>query len=143
MLNLAKKSPGGAVFSNVGATPGNPNKAAIDAIFTNHGQPLGFDLGLASYPNNGVQIRVSSQFESASGADDTELLDMTPGSAGGFGDAALLAGQTYTDSTYGISVSVPSVSATLATVHVSSASLTATSTALASSVNPAAVARGS
>jgi hypothetical protein len=102
-------------------------------------QPLGFDLGLAGYPNNGVQIRVSSQFESTSGADDTELLDMTPGSGGGFGDAALLAGQTYTDSTYGITVSVPSVSATLATIQVSSASLTATSTALTSSVNPAAV----
>jgi hypothetical protein len=24
--------------------PGNPSKAAIDAVFTNNGQPLGFDL---------------------------------------------------------------------------------------------------
>jgi hypothetical protein len=100
-------------------------------------QPLGFDVGVANYPNNGVQIRVASPFESSAGNDDTELLDMTPGSSGGFGDAALLAGQSYTDSTYGITISVPSVSATLATVQVSSAGLVATSTALTTSVNPA------
>ena len=35
---------GGYVFNNVGATPGNPNAAAIDAIFTDEGQPLGLDL---------------------------------------------------------------------------------------------------
>jgi Bacterial Ig-like domain (group 3) len=101
-------------------------------------QPLGFDIGLSSKPNNGVQIRVSAPFQNASGYDDTELLDMTPGSAGGFGDATLVAGKSYTDSTYGITISVPSVSATLATVQVSSAALAATSTALTSSANPAA-----
>jgi len=101
-------------------------------------QPLGFDGGLASYPNNGVQIRVSSPFANSSGYDDTELLDMTPGSTGGFGDAALLAGRSYTDSTYGITISVPTVSATLATVQVSSAALASTSTSLATSINPAA-----
>jgi hypothetical protein len=41
---------GGSVFNNVGATPGNANAAAIDAIFTDGGQPLaldrtGLDLG--------------------------------------------------------------------------------------------------
>jgi len=101
-------------------------------------QPLGFDIGLSSKPNNGVQIRVSAPFQNASGYDDTELLDMTPGSTGGFGDATLVAGQSYTDSTYGITISVPSVSATLATVQVSSAALAATSTAVTSSLNPAA-----
>jgi len=101
-------------------------------------QPLGFDGGLASYPNNGVQIRVSAPFANASGYDDTELLDMTPGSTGGFGDAALLVGRSYTDSTYGITISVPTVSATLASVQVSSAALAATSTALSTSINPAA-----
>ncbi len=99
-------------------------------------QPLGFDIGLASKPNNGVQIRVSAPFQNASGYDDTELLDMTPGSGGGFGDATLLAGHSYTDSTYGITISVPTVSATLATVQVSSTALAATSTALTSSSNP-------
>ena len=101
-------------------------------------QPLGFDGGIASYPNNGVQIRVAAPFQNSSGYDDTQLLDMTPGSSGGFGDAALLAGRSYTDSTYGITISVPTVSATLATVQVSSASLAATSTALSTSINPAA-----
>ena len=99
-------------------------------------QPLGFDVGLSTKPNNGVQIRVSTPFQNTAGYDDTELLDMTPGSAGGFGDAALLAGQSYTDSTYGITISVPSVSATLATVQVSSTALAATSTTLTSSANP-------
>src|SRR5437660_8612584 len=63
-------------------------------------QPLGFDAGLASYPHNGVQVRVSSPFQNSSGYDDTELLDMTPGSTGGFGDATLLAGLSYTDGAY-------------------------------------------
>jgi hypothetical protein len=100
-------------------------------------QPLGFDVNLANYPNNGVEVRLSSPFEASSGTDNTELLDMTPGSAGGFGDATLLAGRSYTDSTYGITISVLSAYATAATVEVSSPSLTATSTALASSLNPA------
>ena len=34
----------GYVFNDVGATPGNPNAAVIDAIFTDDGQPLGIDL---------------------------------------------------------------------------------------------------
>jgi hypothetical protein len=37
-------SGSGYVFNDVGATSGNPNAAAIDAIFTNNGQPLGLDL---------------------------------------------------------------------------------------------------
>jgi hypothetical protein len=35
---------GGTVYNNVGAVPGNPNAAAIDAVFTELGQPLAFDL---------------------------------------------------------------------------------------------------
>ncbi len=34
----------GVVFNNVGAVPGNANAAAIDAVFTELGQPLAFDL---------------------------------------------------------------------------------------------------
>ena len=101
-------------------------------------QPLGFDAGLASYPNNGVQIRVSSPFQNTAGYDDTELLDMTPGSTGGFGNATLVAGQSFTDSNYKITISVPTVSPTLATVQISSGVLAATSTTLTTSLNPAA-----
>src|SRR5262249_20211341 len=67
----------------------------------------------------------------------TVILEMTPGSGGGFGDATLLAGSTYTDSAYNVSISVSSVSSTLATVRVSSASVSATSTSVSSSINPA------
>jgi hypothetical protein len=45
MISFAKGNPGGAVYINTRATPGNPNTAAIDAIFTEMGQPLAFDLG--------------------------------------------------------------------------------------------------
>ena len=47
-------------------------------------RPLGFDAGLSSFPNNGVQMRVASPFESiCSGcSDDTELLDATPAHLG-------------------------------------------------------------
>jgi hypothetical protein len=42
---LASKGlPGGAVYNNTGATPNNPNTAAIDAIFTDGGSSLAFDL---------------------------------------------------------------------------------------------------
>lgn len=35
---------GGVVFNNAGATPGNPNAAAIDAIFTQQSAPLALDV---------------------------------------------------------------------------------------------------
>jgi hypothetical protein len=44
LITFGKGSPGGNVFNNVGATPNDPNAAAIDAIFTNNGMPLLFDL---------------------------------------------------------------------------------------------------
>ena len=40
MIRLGSGPLGGSVFNNVGATPGNPNAAAIDAIFTDNGQPF-------------------------------------------------------------------------------------------------------
>jgi Gametolysin peptidase M11 len=86
-------------------------------------QPIGFDSPLSSLPNLGAQIRVGGpSFDypcSNCGGDDTELLDMTPGTGGGFDDAALLAGQTYTDSTYGISVHVISATNSALTLSVS------------------------
>ncbi|HXX86593.1 MAG TPA: Ig-like domain repeat protein, partial [Casimicrobiaceae bacterium] len=105
-------------------------------------QPIGFDSGLAFYPNNGAQIRVASPFDypcSGCGGDDTELLDMTPGSSGGFYDATLVAGQTYTDSSYGVNVTVNSATASALTVTVAMSGGTATTTTLASSVNPSVV----
>src|SRR5208282_6150579 len=74
-------------------------------------QPIGFDSALSAYPNNGAIIHVSSPFDypcTNCGGDDTEILDLTPSNGENFYDAALLVGQNYTDSTYGISVTVNS-----------------------------------
>jgi Bacterial Ig-like domain (group 3) len=110
-------------------------------------QPVGsFDggaNGIGSYPNLGAQIRVASPFESSFGQDDTELLDMTPGSAGGFGDAALLAtALPYVDNAYGVTISVlsatPGPSGVL-TVSVAMGGKTSTTTTLSSSLNPSTV----
>ncbi|MEP6609799.1 MAG: Ig-like domain repeat protein, partial [Burkholderiaceae bacterium] len=104
-------------------------------------QPIGFDSGMASYPNNGAQIRVATPFQfpcTSCGGDDTQILDMTLGTPGNFGDAALLVGQTYTDSTYGISVNVVSATASALTLFVSVGG-SGTSTSVASSANPSTV----
>ncbi len=60
---------------------------------------------------------------------------MTPGT-GSFTDAALLAGQSYTDSTYGITITVGSASPTALNVTVAMGAGSPTTTTLASSVNP-------
>ena len=101
-------------------------------------QPIGFDGGMSSYPNNGAQIRVASPFESICGGcgDDTEILDATPGTPNSFGDAALTVGQSFTDPLSNITVSVLSASPTALSVQVSAAGITATTTALSSSLNP-------
>src|SRR5262249_19048219 len=79
---------------------------------------------------SGVQFRVASPFESSSGSDDTEIFNT------GASVAGLPVGSTYTDSTYGISVTVMSATPTGASVQVTSASLASSSTAVTSSLNP-------
>lgn len=121
--------------------------AANRTYWIEYRQPVGFDSGIAS--SNGAQIRVSGRFPdvfefpcTSCGGDDTELLDMTLGTPGVFTDAALLLGQSYTDSQYGITVHVTNVvtgpSGSL-TFSVSMGGPTATTTTLANSVNGAAV----
>jgi hypothetical protein len=95
-----------------------PTGSSKRTYWLEYRQPLGFDAPLASYPNNGAQIRVSSPFEWSSGSDDTEIVDTTPGSAGGFGDSALVVGQSYLDSTYGINVIVLGSTPTSLTISV-------------------------
>ena len=106
-------------------------------------QPLGFDAGLASYPNNGVQLRVALPFETTcSGCNiDTQFLDLTPATSSKY-DGALVVGKTFKDPQYGTTISVLSASATGVSVQVSSTgatppSLVTTTTALSSSLNPA------
>jgi hypothetical protein len=112
--------------------------AANRTYWLEYRQPIGFDSGMSSYPNNGAQIRVSSPFEGiCSGCgDDTELLDMTPGTANNFVDGALVVGQTYVDSNYGTTISVLTANASALTVQVTAPGGTSTTTTLASSLNP-------
>ncbi len=116
--------------------------AANRTYWLEYRQPIGFDAALSNYPNNGAQIRVASPFETLcpgcdSWSNDTELLDMTPGTAS-FTDAALVVGQTFTDSVYGISIAVLGATGTALTVRVSTPSaIVSTTTSLASSLNPA------
>ena len=91
-------------------------------------QPIGFDAELASYPNNGAQVRVSSPFETMCGgcdnySDDTQMLDMTPATSS-FTDATLVVGKTFTDSSYGLNVTVTSATASALTIQVSSGGAT-------------------
>ncbi len=117
--------------------------AANRTYWLEYRQPIGFDAALASYPNNGAQIRVTSPFETmCSGCDaysnDTQLLDMTPATST-FTDATLVVGKSFADGSYGINISVLSATAGALTVRVSApgGTTTATSTTLASSPNPA------
>ncbi len=84
-------------------------------------RPLGFDAGLSSFPNNGVQMRVASPFESICGgcADDTELLDATPLTSA-LTDGTLVAGKGFADWDTGTTVSVLAATSASAQVRVAS-----------------------
>ena len=81
-------------------------------------QPIGFDAALSSFPNNGVQVRVATPFESLCGGcgDDTEFLDMTPATSA-FTDGALTVGSSFRDET-GLSISVLAATPSSVTVNV-------------------------
>jgi hypothetical protein len=125
------ESAGGAVYAVK-----IPTSNSSRTYWLEYRQPIGFDAPLSAYPTNGVQVRVSNPFEWASGSDDTEIVDMTPGSGGGFGDSALLVGQQYLDSTYGVNIIVTGASGSAVTVSVSKGGGTTSTTTLASSANP-------
>ena len=117
--------------------------AANRTYWIEYRQPIGFDSSM--YSSNGAQIRVASPFEfpcTSCGGDDTQVLDMTLGTPGTFTDAALLQGQSYVDSQYGITVNVTNVvtgpSGSL-TLSVAMGGKTSTTTTLASSANPSIV----
>ena len=129
-LNVLENG-GGSVYA-VTIPTSNPNRT----YWLEFRQPVGFDAALSSYPNNGAQIRVSYPFEWASGSDDTEIVDMTPATPGTFTDSALVAGQTYSDATVGLSVTVTSASSSALTVNVTTSGGQSTTTTETSSLNP-------
>ena len=119
-----------------------PTPNASRTYSVEYRQPVGvFDAFVKppSYPNLGAQIRIEYPFEASSGSDDTELLDMTP-ATGSFGDAALLAGQTYTDSVYGVSISVLTATASSMTVQVTTPGTGTSTVTQTTSLTPAAYA---
>ncbi len=124
-----------------------PTASASRTYWVEFRQPIGFDAALASFPNNGAQVRVAAPFETLcpgcdSFSDDTELLDMTPGTSS-FTDAALVAGETFSDTTYGINISVLAASTSALTVQVSAGNAPAPSSiTLAATPNPATVGAG-
>lgn len=104
-------------------------------------KPIGFDAGIASYPNNGAIIRVATPFETLCGgcdsySNDTQLIDTTPATTT-FTDAALLAGRSFTDTKYGITFNVLTATATALTVQVVGPGGAVSTTSLASALNPA------
>ena len=110
--------------------------AANRTYWIEYRQPIGFDGGLSSFPNNGAQIRVASPFEASyPGADDTQFLDMTPATAA-FTDGTLVNGQTYTDNAYNVTFNVTAATPTALTVQVVSGAGGSTTTTLASAPNP-------
>jgi hypothetical protein len=113
--------------------------AATNRIYwLEYRRPIGFDAGLASYPNNGAQLRLTAPFETlcggCSGAIDSEFLDMTPATSA-FTDGTLVAGSSFTDTKYGITMNVISATAGGLTVQVvgPGSTSTVTTTSIASS----------
>jgi Bacterial Ig-like domain (group 3)/F5/8 type C domain len=114
--------------------------AANRTYWLEYRRPTGFDAGLASYPNNGAQVRVATPFETLCGgcdsySDDTQFLDMTPATST-FTDGTLLAGRSFTDSTYGITFNVLTATATALTVQVVGPGGSVSTTTVASALNP-------
>ena len=132
-LNPLEASGGSTYALKVRAAPNR-------TYWLEYRQPIGFDAGMAGLPNNGAQVRVAAPFESIcncdTGSEDTQILDMTP-STSSFSDGALVAGRSFTDPAYGVTFNVLSATSAGLTVQVvSGGTLAATTTALASSLNP-------
>ena len=69
-------------------------------------------------------------------ATPVEIVDMTPATPGTFTDSALVVGQSYLDSTYGVNIIVLGATSSALTVSVTKGSGAASTTTLASSANP-------
>jgi M6 family metalloprotease-like protein len=93
-----------------------PKSGANSYYYVELRQPQGFDSFLSSYSD----VMSGLVFHSASPSDpnSSDLLDMTPTSPSSFSHPALITGQSYTDSTTGVTITPLSVSTSGATVQV-------------------------
>lgn len=112
------ETPGGSRYAV--RIPAGPNRT----YWLEYRQPLGFDSGISAANADGAQVRITRPFETyCSGCDsysnDTELLDMKPGTTT-FADAALATGSRFVDVYYGLAVDVLSRTASALTVRVTS-----------------------
>ena len=98
-------------------------------------QPIGFDSGLSAYPTNGAQLRLATPFESTNGSDDTQFLDTTPATSA-FTDGAIVAGQSFSDATHGVTISVLSASASALSVQVTNTGPFGSDTTMSASPYP-------
>ncbi len=97
-------------------------------------QALGFDSFLSNYADvmNGTLFHLASP----SNANSSDLLDLTPSSPATFSHPALTVGQSYTDSTTGVTVTPTAVNSTGATVQVTFGTGTCTLAKPTVSVSP-------
>jgi len=84
--------------------------------YVEYRQPVGFDSFLSGYSDilGGVVVHLASP----SNSNSSDLLDMTPSSPSSFNDPALVVGQSYKDSTAGVTITPISASSTGASVQV-------------------------
>ena len=114
-----------------------PTSNAKRTYWVEFRQSIGFDAGFPNITALGAQLRLGGgTFETSSGSDDTQYLDLSPN--GNFTDTALLAGQTFSDSSTGISIQVVNATSSAIDVKVTApgGGPAATTTTLASSANP-------
>jgi hypothetical protein len=101
------------------------NGVTNDYLYLEFRQPIGFDSKLSSYPTaiSGVIAHIGPCTSAYIACQNfpysahNVVLDMTPGDSN-FTNSAIQVGQTLTDSIYGVSVKVLSVSSTKATVEI-------------------------
>jgi len=92
-----------------------------ETLWVEYRQPLGVDSWLSAASTNGVLVhRQLPDSGSAPAALGSYLLDMTPGSAGGFSDAALRPGTSWSNPLGNLTIAVTSANATGAQLTITS-----------------------
>jgi hypothetical protein len=137
----AVSSSGAYQISPYEVQDGNPKALKILQSATSNSyyyvefrQAQGFDAFLSNYTDvvGGLLLHLANP----STANSSDLLDLTPTSPASFAHPALVAGQSYTDSSAGLTITPTSVSSTGATVQVTFGGATCTNATPSVSVSP-------